>query len=183
MVLAAAAAGSVASVAPVTAQVGRSDGTAAPPEARGGTRAVVAEFEGRAIDLSAGWQQARACVVIPAAKVRCFRTTEAADAQAAAFAPSLAAASLSCSTPLRLYEHNTYGGRQLMFYSRGYWQNLADYGFSNQMTSYKIGACTAYQADFQNGGGDLYPGPTAPGSNVPWPADDWDNRVSSIYIA
>ncbi|MEA2686445.1 MAG: hypothetical protein QOE93_1640, partial [Actinomycetota bacterium] len=89
----------------------------------------------------------------------------------------------SCSTPLRLFENPAYGGRQLWFYSRGYWQNLPDYGFNDQESSFIVGACSTYQAEHVNGAGAWYPGANAPNSGVPFMASSWSDRVSSIYIA
>ena len=60
----------------------------------------------------------------------------------AAVMPQYAAAGYSCSSPLRLFEHSYYGGRQLLFFDRGYWQNLTDYGFNDQLSSYIVGACS-----------------------------------------
>lgn len=88
----------------------------------------------------------------------------------------------SCSSPLRLYEHGNYGGRQLQFYDRGYWQNLADYGFDNQLSSYITGACYAHLAENTNGGGYWYPGYTGPNHGEPFLSAGWNDRVSSIKI-
>ena len=88
--------------------------------------------------------------------LECFRTREAADARVAILS-SQAAASFSCATPLRLYENGGWWGRTLYFYSRGYWQNLGDYGFDNQLSSYIVGACWTYLAENNNGGGGLAP--------------------------
>lgn len=144
---------------------------------------VIADFEGRRIDLASGWAQAQACMVLDKGKVECFRSGAAMDGRATTIESQYAAASFSCSSPLRLYEHSAYGGRQLMFYSRGYWQNLPDYGFNDYLSSYQIGACPAYLADHITGGGAWYPGPTAAYSSVPWMISSWNDRVSSIYIS
>ena len=115
--------------------------------------------------------------------MECFRTLGQAEARAAAVMPQYAAAGYSCSSPLRLYEHSSYGGRQLLFFDRGYWQNLPDYGFNDQLSSYIIGGCYTYLAEHINGGGAFYPGPTWPWAGVPWMISGWDNRMSSIYMA
>jgi hypothetical protein len=94
--------------------------------------------------------------------------------------PSIAAA--ACSTPLRLYANANYGGRELDFYDRGYWQNLSTWSFDKQLSSYKVGACGVYLADAGNGGGSWYPGNTSAGHNEPSMQSGWDNRISSIYI-
>jgi hypothetical protein len=95
-------------------------------------------------------------------------------------APVLPAA--SCSTPLRLYADAGYGGRELDFYDRGYWQNLSTWSFDNQLSSYKVGACSVYLADGAGGGGSLYPGNTSAGHNEASMLSGWNDRVSSIYI-
>jgi hypothetical protein len=108
-------------------------------------------------------------------------SAQSASAQSAS-ATASATASASCSSPLRLYDYTYYGGRQLAFWSRGYWQNLADYGFDNQTSSYFVGGCTSYLADYAYGGGAWHPGAGNPGAGVPWMSYGWDNRVSSIYV-
>ncbi len=189
--LAIATAGWVASVGPASAQTAR--GGARPAEhdpaaaraAHSNGQPVTADFEGRRIDLSSTWQQARACIVMLQAKlVECFRSLADAEARVAKIPPQAAAYPYTCSSPLRLFEHNTYGGRQLLFFDRLFWQNLTDYGFNDQMTSFQVGACYSYLAEHTGGGGALYPpGPLPPWTAVAWPAAGWDNRVSSIYMA
>ncbi len=156
-----------------------------PAEARKSGVPVIAKFEGRSINLVVGWEQARACMVRQG-QVECFRDVAALELSAGAVqaAPAQLAGvgGYWCSSPLRLYEHSWYAGRQIMFYDRGYWQNLPDFGFNDQMTSYKVGGCTSYLAEHITGGGAWYPGPTAPYSVVGWPANNWDNRVSSVYL-
>ncbi len=178
-VLALAGAGFLASVSSLAAAAQ----TRVPEVGTAATR-MMADFEGRHIDLATDWEQARACVVLRQADVtRCFRSHGDADAEAKAVGATYTAAGFSCAYPLRLSEHANFGGRQLYFFDRFYWQNLTDFGFNDQMSSYVVGACRAYLAEHVTGGGALYPGPTAPWSAVPWPAAHWDNRVSSIYLA
>lgn len=144
-------------------------------------------FEGKQIDLSSGWGDARACVVARSAGVvECFpdqagmlARESQLQAQIAA-SPEIAAA--SCSSPLRLYADASYGGRELDFYDRGYWQNLSTWTFDNQLSSYKVGACGVYLADYANGGGSWYPGTTSPGHSEPSMLSGWNDRISSIYI-
>jgi hypothetical protein len=33
-----------------------------------------------------------------------------------------------------------------------------------------------------NGGGDVYPGATSPGSDVSWIGTAWNDRVQSVYV-
>lgn len=150
-----------------------------------------ATFEGRSIDLSREWGAATACLIWRQGGVaECFRTSQALDAREAQLsrtrtattAGPAAAASVSCSSSLRLYESNWYGGRRLSFWDRGYWQNLANYGFEDQMSSYIVGGCSVYLAEHADGGGWWYPGPTYPYAGEPVMSWDWQDTISSIYI-
>jgi hypothetical protein len=159
---------------------------------------AIASFEGRPIDLTGDWGEARACLVWREGGVlECFRTPQALEAREAQLAPrrdagpgvesstgiqsGYAAYSYSCSSSLRLFDYSWYGGRQLSFWDRGYWQNLWDYGFDNRTSSYIVGGCGTHLAEHPNGGGWWYPGPTYPYAGeptMPW----WSNVISSIYI-
>lgn len=172
---------------PAGAQTRNADAHAAARAAARG--AAMASFEGRQIDLSGSWGDARACLVWRQGGVlECFRTFEALDAREAQLAPARdakapathAASHFSCAMPLRLYEHNWYGGRQLSFWDRGYWQNLWYYGFDNQTSSYAVGACYVHLADYPDGRGWWYPGPTYPYAGDP--VMGWQDVISSIYI-
>lgn len=154
-------------------------------------RAGVARFEGRDIDLRAGWGAAQACMVWnEAGVVECFRSAEAMQARERALsAPrgrptrdTLSAFSTwSCSSPLRLYEHGYYGGRQLSFWDPGFWQNLGDWGFNDAVSSFRVGSCQAWMAEHSWGGGEWYPGNSSPWVSSPtmWPG--WNDTISSIY--
>ncbi|MFI8364263.1 hypothetical protein ACIGD1_29400 [Streptomyces sp. NPDC085612] len=146
-------------------------------------RGVVASFDGTAIDLSRGWGAARACGVWQGA-VACFRSVEELDRKAADEARSrLASVALAaCSTPLQLGEHNDLRGRVLRFYDRGFWQNLGGYGFNDQTSSYRTGACTAHLAEHNDGQGYWYPGNTGPNHYESGMRSGWNDRVSSIKI-
>jgi hypothetical protein len=148
---------------------------------------TVAVFEGKQLDLSKGWGDARACVVArTAGVVECFRDQAGLLARESELQTQIAAspeiAAASCSSPLRLYADASYGGRELDFYDRGYWQNLSDWGFDNQTSSYKVGACGVYLADYANGGGSWYPGNTGAGAGAATMVSGWNDRVSSLYI-
>lgn len=165
------------------------------------TRPAIASFEGDSIDLAGDWGDADACLVWRQGGVlECFRTVEELDAREAELAPRRAAmaggstrsigitggavaastASYACSSSLRLYEYDYYGGRRLSFWDRGYWQNLYLYGFDNRTSSYIVGACYVHLAENPDGGGWWYPGPTYPWAGEPsmW----WQDVISSIYI-
>ena len=165
-----------------------------PPE----RRPAIATFEGRSIDLSKDWEEARACLVWRQGGVlECFRTPQSLDARIAQLSPERAgrpesqdsgdtmsayASSYSCSSSLRLFDYTYYGGRQLSFWDRGYWQNLWDYGFNDRTSSYAVGGCYAHLADHGWGGGWWYPGPTYPYAGEAVMSAGWSNSISSIYI-
>lgn len=174
----------VSAASPGSAVASPTNAAAGPSPAPAGGPTTAA-FEGRRIDLATSWEGARACIVFrQGSVVECFRTTAESEQRAATLSSTFALGLFSCWSPLRLFEHSFYGGRQIMFFDRYYWQNLGDYGFDDQMTSFKVGACWSYLAEHPNGGGAYYPGSPFPAwTNVNWPAPGWDNRVSSIYIA
>lgn len=176
---------------PTTAQVDhpQSPQTETPP--------IIADFEGRKIDLAKDWGAARACLVWrQGGVVECFRTNQALDAREQQLSPQrqqpkqagtgaasgTAAASFSCSSSLNLYEHSWYGGRRVSYWDRGFWQNLSGAGFDNKMSSYVTGGCYAHLAENAWGGGWWYPGYTGPYYGEGWLSAGWDNRVSSIYL-
>jgi len=156
-------------------------------------RPAIAMFEGRELDLSESWGEATACLVWRQGGVlECFRSPEALDAQATELAPrraestgsksTAAESAYSCSSALRLYDRAYYGGRQLWFWDRGFWQNLPDFGFDDRTSSYILGGCYAYLAEHPDGGGWWYPGPTYPYAGEPVMYDSWDNTITSIYV-
>jgi hypothetical protein len=158
-----------------------------------GRRPALARFEGRVINLAENWGEAQACLVWRQGGVlECFRTNEELDAREAELAPRRAEsntvtadytiAAYSCSSSVRLYEYDWYGGRRLSYWDRGYWQNLSDYGFEDQLSSYIVGGCPVWLAEHAWGGGNWYWGPTYPYAAEPAMAWDWQNTVSSIYI-
>jgi hypothetical protein len=195
-VLAALTLGMAAPV-PALAQSPGDGAAAAMPVER---RPAIASFEGGTIDLAGDWGDATSCLVWRQGGVmECFRTVAELDAREAELAPqrdpaprrsagtgggtvASASASYSCSSSLRLYEHNWYGGRRLSFWDRGYWQNLYLYGFDNQTSSYIVGACYVHLAEHTDGWGWWYPGPTYPYAGEPVMSWGWQDVISSIYI-
>lgn len=179
----------MAVVATAGAQAGAQEATEHEPvEARPG----IARFEGAEVDLRAGWGEARACLVaLRAGIVECFRSPAAMEArerhlrenQGGRRTDTKAATSSGwwCSSPLRLYEHGYYGGRQLSFWDPGFWQNLGDWGFNDEVSSFRIGSCHAYLAEHSWGGGAWYPGNTGPYVSSPTMWSGWNDRISSIY--
>lgn len=182
---------------------------AASGEAHRARHAPAASFEGRAIDLTRGWGDARTCVVWDQdGETTCFRTEQAADAavarrdraaaraamvDATTTAPSLVATSprdrwsdlprvqltSTCSGWLTLYEHSGYAGRSLWFRDRGYYQDLAAWGFANQTSSFRVGPCGA---TFRDGGWSSYPGWTGPSASSPSMLAGWNDRVRYLRI-
>jgi hypothetical protein len=156
--------------------------------------AKLVKFENKLLDLSKGWGEAQACVVWETADAsQCFRTEAEMDAYTDKINAEINAGArggevgtmATCSSYLRLYEHTSFGGRVLQFASRGYWQNLGDYGFNDETSSYRVGACSSNLAEHANGGGYYYPGSTSAGSSSSCMcagSTNWNDRVSSIRV-
>ena len=148
-------------------------------------------FEGQVIDLAEGWGEAQACLDWGSnTVVECFRSeTELLDRvseleASASTAPSpLGARSSTCSSSLKLYDGYFYTGSALYLYRRSTWVNLSSYGWANRASSFKVGACSSYFADYSNGGGSWYPTSGTQAWDVASIMQSgWNNRVSSIYI-
>jgi len=148
----------------------------------------LASFEGQLIDLSEGWGEAQACVVWDSDQlVECFRTEDDLTAHMAASAlqpePGELGILSTCASSLKLYDGLSYSGATLYLYQRTTWFNLSDYGWANRTSSFKVGACLSYFADFANGGGDWYPTSyTQAYDQSSSMISGWNNRVSSVYI-
>jgi len=177
--------------------------SAANPESAGPASAV-AVFEGRPVDLTAGWQDAQACLVWPEMldAVECFSSeaqlevrivelggtlprqqATAVTTRAMPRAGGSATAGSSCSSFVRLYDGTSYTGASLWLSTRFTWLNLSPFGFDQRTSSFKIGACSAYFADYADGGGAKYPTWATQAYDVAaWMASGWDNDVSSVFI-
>lgn len=138
---------------------------------------VTAAFEGRPIRLADGWGEATACTS-DGLSARCYRTEAEMD-DAENLPQGLLAA---CSTSLRLYRSTSFGGGVLQLTSQYAYINLSAYGFDNDTSSYRVGACSSYFYDASSGGSPLYPGSTSGGASASTMVSGWDNRVSSVYI-
>lgn len=154
------------------------DGSTA--EANHGDDSVVATFEEGTIDLAGGWREAGACHV-DAAGTRCYRTEgemNEVESQRAQTAQRFA----NCSTSLRLYRATGFGGGVLSLSLRGSPISLAPYGFNNDTSSYRVGACSS---TFYDGaaGSTTYPGNTSAGASASSMFAGRDNRVSTVYIS
>lgn len=168
-------------VAPVGASTGERD------ELASGVEAV---FEGGLIDLSEDWGDAMACLIWDDAEVEeCFRTEAEMDKRIAELEKELgvggggSAKASQCSGSMRLYDGVSYTGQVLYIRNRLSWINLSPYGFSNKASSFKIGPCSSYLADYTWGDGAWYSTWATQAYDVaPVMASGWSNRVSSIYI-
>jgi len=153
---------------------------AASPVKSGG---VIAAFEGTWINLAEGWGEATACTS-DGLNTQCYRTEQAMDATMSVHVLSMPIVPLSsCASSLRLYRSSSYGGAVLQLTTRSVYINLSSYGFDNDTSSYKVGACNSYFYDGASGGTPLYTGTTTANSSATSMLTGWDNRVSSVYIA
>jgi hypothetical protein len=160
----------------------------APTPAEALSSGSAARFEGRIIDLRAGWGAARACIEHDGV-VDCYRSEKqmlAAHPQASGGVSQLAGASVAaaaaCSSSLRLYDGTSFGGQVLTLTTRQTTLNLSSYGFDNLASSYKVGACATSLYASANLGGSAYPGSTAANSSASSMLSGWNNTVSSVWI-
>lgn len=148
-------------------------------DATGTDQGVTATFEGRSIRLDRGWGEAEACWSDERA-TRCYRSEAEMDrAELNATGPGLLA---DCSTTLRLYSSASFGGSVLALRERQRIVSLADLGFNNVTSSYRVGACAAEFFDTTSGG-TAYPGNTNAGVSSTSMSSGWDNRVGSVFIS
>ena len=156
-----------------------------PASAAGGTRGAKAWYGDHWIDMGTSWESATACAVSASAAV-CFTTESAMDAYLATTTTAVSSAvapALVCSTSMRLYDGASYTGNLLYLSSQGTFLNLANYGFDNITTSYKIGACSSYFYSGASGGGSLYPiQNTEAFDQYPTMLSGWNNALSSVYM-
>lgn len=158
-----------------------------------------AQFEGREINLQRGWGDARTCVVWNEdGETDCFRAEQAADAaiarrERAEARPAMASTATghldlrvapaglatTCSSWLTLYEHSNHDGRSLRFRDIGSTQDLANWGFASQTSSYRVGACGTILRD---AGGTSYPGWTGAHASASSMLSGWNDRVRYLRI-
>lgn len=143
---------------------------------------------GAVIDLADGWGSAGACAEL-GDSVECYRTEpELLDAHpelVAEVAPRVnteVVAAAACSSSLRLYRSTGYGGSALYLTTRSVVQNLSSFGFDNDTSSYRVGACSAAFYSGANLSGSQYPGSTGANASASSMAGGWDNVVSSVII-
>ncbi len=165
-------------------------GGAPPAEGENPAGRVQAVFEGGTIDLAGDWGDATACLVWDAAGgVECFRAEDQMNQRITELEGKLGKSEVSlaaaprCSGSVRLYDGALYTGDVLHVRDRLTWINLGNYGFSNRTSSFKIGPCSSYLADYNNGDGSWYSTSKTQAGDVASIMDSgWNNRISSIYI-
>ena len=160
------------------------------------TDGVTALFEGEVINLAEGWGEAKACLIWQDVGVsECFRTEREMDLRIAELETQnlgnasaiggggVVTAGSTCSGYLRLYDRTWYGSPVLYLRDRFQWLNLSGYGFNQKTSSYKVGPCYSYFADYANGGGSWYPTYLTQAYDLsPSMISGWNNDVSSVYI-
>jgi hypothetical protein len=135
---------------------------------------VLATFEGKVIDLSVGWGEARACSSGPS-KTTCYRSEAEMDAKEPAQPGTAGRAALgTCGAALRLYDGSSFGGASLSLTTTGSDIALSGYGFANRTSSYRVGSCSAQLKS----GGSVYPGNTAPNVSSGSMLAGWDNAIT-----
>lgn len=153
----------------------------------------IASFEGATLDLSKSWGDAGACWVGEDGAATCYRTEKDMDAAIVAAGRDLGyavaehdlahgARRASCSSSLRLYRSNSYTGGTLYLTQRYSWINMSWYGFDNDASSYRVGACSTTFRSGSNGGGTTYWGGTS-AYNSRSSMTGWNNVLSSVRIS
>jgi hypothetical protein len=143
---------------------------------------VMATYNGGTIDLSQGWGTATVCAVSNYG-TNCFANKSDYESWIS-INTGLGGVQplINCSSGLQLYQNVSYGGNELVLFQKAAWINLSSYSFSDEVSSYKVGACSISMTDGQNGSGNVYPGATSAGSDVSWIGTAWNDRVQSVYI-
>lgn len=143
----------------------------------------LAVFEGRLIDLSISWEQAHACYIGDSGN-NCFRTEAELEGfladQGSLATQGQAGPLASCGTALSLWDGTNKTGDVLSLSQRLIVLSLANYGFAERTSSYRIGSCSAV---FRDASSSVYPGNTSAGASANSMVSGWNNRVTSVYIA
>jgi hypothetical protein len=146
---------------------------------------TIASYKGETIDLSQGWGTASVCAVT-AAGTNCFASQGGyqswLSSQSGLAGDALVSSLTNCSSGLDLFQNINYGGNELVILDQSIWINLSAYSFSDEVSSYQVGACSISMTDAPNGGGNVYPGATSAGSDVPWIGTAWNDRIQSVYV-
>lgn len=154
----------------------------------GATEPGHAIYHGTDIDLSVSWEGATVCAVVTATDVRCYDSQAEADADLATISGARStgdtvdtACGGNTSNWVYLYADANYGGRTLQFQDVGVWQDLATWGFDNQMSSWRnTTSCTATVSWNAGGGGSLLS--LSAGSSSSYVGATWNDQASSLYI-
>lgn len=147
-----------------------------------------ANFDGRTIDLQKSWEDAEACHVAQDLSVTCYRTEKEMDDtlgiahRGGGDYPSQANGYSSCGSSLKMYKNSYYGTPVLYLTTRWSWTTLSWFGFDNQVSSYRVGSCSAVFKSGSYGSGSTYPGPTSAWNMRTSMGWYWDNVVSSTYM-
>jgi len=166
---------------------------------RGKPSVEMASYNGAVVSMDVVWDSAQACLVWPEMleSPECFdseeemdRRVESLEQQSGSLVQSdglnggvVMYSASSCSSYLRLYDGTSYTGSALYLRTRAQWFNLSSLGFDQRTSSFKIGACSAYFADYSNGGGSWYPTSATQAYDVATSMiSGWNNDVSSVYI-
>jgi hypothetical protein len=146
-------------------------------------------FEQGEIDLGESWGDATACIEFDD-HTECFRTEDELLAAYPEYGSTSAAAPSGdftpmsvCSTSLRLYRSTGFTGGTLVLTTRAVVLNLSTYGFDNDTSSYRVGACASTFWAGASGSGSVYPGPTGANASASSMLSGWNNVVSSVYIS
>lgn len=167
-----------------------------PSDSSGTDLRSLAAFEGVSLDLSKSWGDAGACWVDEDGAATCYRTEKDMDAAIVAAGGDLGypaarpdredlangARMASCSSSLRLYRNNSYSGGTLYLTQRYSWINMSWYGFDNDTSSYRVGACSTTFRSGSYGGGTTYWGGTG-AYNSRSSMTGWNNVLSSVRIS
>jgi hypothetical protein len=181
--------GAVAMAIVVGAVTGASPSGATAPGEVTPDEGVIATFEGRTLNLAESWGEAQACISDDPRTARCYRSEAEMDAAEGGTVEAVARGSVessdavqaACSSSVRLYRLTGFGGGVLQLTTQYTYLNLASYGFDNDTSSYRIGACTSHFYDTTTGGG-AYPGNTSANVQASAMVTGWNNRIGSVYI-
>ena len=145
---------------------------------------VIAYFNGGTINLANGWEGAQVCAVA-ATGTYCFSSQAGYQAwlsNSSVVTDIGSTSNTNCPSALDLFSATGYKGTELSLLDEAVWINLSTYGFSAKTNSYKVGACKASMTAAANGGGSVYPGPMAAGTNASSMQSGWASRIASAYI-
>jgi hypothetical protein len=91
-------------------------------------------------------------------------------------------ATLTCSSPLKLYDGTYLTGSEVSVSARGLWIDLSTVSFDNRTSSFKVGACSVDLASGAGGSGAHYTRCLSAGCEEDVMDLGWNNVVSSVYL-